>query len=233
MSDSQDQPIDILLDIPDDPIELSQEAVDIGVSPKQNLSATLSLKKYTNEDVYKLLSLVLHYPSGGHGGESFWNLMIKLYGNTLLEGRNGSGLRSRWRKFHKEHPTDCEEQRRQLAATLSPEFVEEVETTIAIGAASASQLALNSKAFATLFPNTSKPVTKNKRKRCENGFEVKGRELYSRLYVDLELLIPKERKRIKMEDETVEAADAMKLSLIHICRCRRYAVCRSRWSPYH
>eukprot|EP00826_Nyctotherus_ovalis_P039155 TRINITY_DN3739_c0_g1_i8.p1 TRINITY_DN3739_c0_g1~~TRINITY_DN3739_c0_g1_i8.p1 ORF type:complete len:287 (-),score=63.81 TRINITY_DN3739_c0_g1_i8:13-873(-) len=25
----------------------------------------------------------------------------------------------------------------------------------------------------------------------------------------------------------------MWLSLIHICRCRRYAVCRSRWSPYH
>eukprot|EP00826_Nyctotherus_ovalis_P029977 TRINITY_DN23789_c0_g1_i1.p1 TRINITY_DN23789_c0_g1~~TRINITY_DN23789_c0_g1_i1.p1 ORF type:complete len:102 (+),score=7.90 TRINITY_DN23789_c0_g1_i1:91-396(+) len=23
------------------------------------------------------------------------------------------------------------------------------------------------------------------------------------------------------------------LSLIHICRCRRYAVCRSRWSPDH
>ena len=25
----------------------------------------------------------------------------------------------------------------------------------------------------------------------------------------------------------------MYLSLIHIWRCRRYAVCRSRWSPYH
>ena len=25
----------------------------------------------------------------------------------------------------------------------------------------------------------------------------------------------------------------MALSLIHIWRCRRYAVCRSRWSPYH
>ena len=25
----------------------------------------------------------------------------------------------------------------------------------------------------------------------------------------------------------------MGLSLIHIWRCRRYAVCRSRWSPYH
>eukprot|EP00826_Nyctotherus_ovalis_P062165 TRINITY_DN8942_c0_g1_i2.p4 TRINITY_DN8942_c0_g1~~TRINITY_DN8942_c0_g1_i2.p4 ORF type:complete len:129 (+),score=29.60 TRINITY_DN8942_c0_g1_i2:471-857(+) len=27
--------------------------------------------------------------------------------------------------------------------------------------------------------------------------------------------------------------ESTKLSLIHICRCRRYAVCRSRWSPYH
>ena len=26
---------------------------------------------------------------------------------------------------------------------------------------------------------------------------------------------------------------SMNLSLIHIWRCRRYAVCRSRWSPYH
>ena len=25
----------------------------------------------------------------------------------------------------------------------------------------------------------------------------------------------------------------VELSLIHIWRCRRYAVCRSRWSPYH
>eukprot|EP00826_Nyctotherus_ovalis_P003334 TRINITY_DN10678_c0_g1_i10.p4 TRINITY_DN10678_c0_g1~~TRINITY_DN10678_c0_g1_i10.p4 ORF type:complete len:177 (-),score=63.25 TRINITY_DN10678_c0_g1_i10:39-569(-) len=29
------------------------------------------------------------------------------------------------------------------------------------------------------------------------------------------------------------ARDLFELSLIHICRCRRYAVCRSRWSPYH
>eukprot|EP00826_Nyctotherus_ovalis_P053130 TRINITY_DN6854_c0_g1_i12.p2 TRINITY_DN6854_c0_g1~~TRINITY_DN6854_c0_g1_i12.p2 ORF type:complete len:164 (-),score=32.61 TRINITY_DN6854_c0_g1_i12:13-504(-) len=32
----------------------------------------------------------------------------------------------------------------------------------------------------------------------------------------------------KLEDEKES-----NLSLIHICRCRRYAVCRSRWSPYH
>eukprot|EP00826_Nyctotherus_ovalis_P056140 TRINITY_DN7527_c0_g1_i5.p1 TRINITY_DN7527_c0_g1~~TRINITY_DN7527_c0_g1_i5.p1 ORF type:complete len:225 (+),score=35.52 TRINITY_DN7527_c0_g1_i5:158-832(+) len=34
---------------------------------------------------------------------------------------------------------------------------------------------------------------------------------------------------IKANDEY----KVMRLSLIHICRCRRYAVCRSRWSPYH
>ena len=28
-------------------------------------------------------------------------------------------------------------------------------------------------------------------------------------------------------------AQAAALSLIHICRCRRYSLCRSRWSPYH
>eukprot|EP00826_Nyctotherus_ovalis_P058010 TRINITY_DN7950_c0_g1_i14.p1 TRINITY_DN7950_c0_g1~~TRINITY_DN7950_c0_g1_i14.p1 ORF type:complete len:306 (-),score=95.41 TRINITY_DN7950_c0_g1_i14:22-939(-) len=33
------------------------------------------------------------------------------------------------------------------------------------------------------------------------------------------------RNQVYMKDK--------KLSLIHICRCRRYAVCRSRWSPYH
>eukprot|EP00826_Nyctotherus_ovalis_P017982 TRINITY_DN1532_c0_g2_i3.p1 TRINITY_DN1532_c0_g2~~TRINITY_DN1532_c0_g2_i3.p1 ORF type:complete len:414 (-),score=74.34 TRINITY_DN1532_c0_g2_i3:16-1158(-) len=44
----------------------------------------------------------------------------------------------------------------------------------------------------------------------------------------------KETKKKKM-DEFVKRKNAMteKLSLIHICRCRRYAVCRSRWSPYH
>jgi len=32
---------------------------------------------------------------------------------------------------------------------------------------------------------------------------------------------------------SVADAALMLLSLIHISRCRRYAVCRSRWSPYH
>eukprot|EP00826_Nyctotherus_ovalis_P013654 TRINITY_DN13726_c0_g1_i7.p1 TRINITY_DN13726_c0_g1~~TRINITY_DN13726_c0_g1_i7.p1 ORF type:complete len:172 (+),score=43.37 TRINITY_DN13726_c0_g1_i7:165-680(+) len=39
-----------------------------------------------------------------------------------------------------------------------------------------------------------------------------------------------------LKDKYYEApvfGTALNLSLIHICRCRRYAVCRSRWSPYH
>ena len=28
-------------------------------------------------------------------------------------------------------------------------------------------------------------------------------------------------------------AAVLPLSLIHICRCRRSTLCRSRWSPYH
>eukprot|EP00826_Nyctotherus_ovalis_P058177 TRINITY_DN7980_c0_g1_i6.p1 TRINITY_DN7980_c0_g1~~TRINITY_DN7980_c0_g1_i6.p1 ORF type:complete len:214 (+),score=33.67 TRINITY_DN7980_c0_g1_i6:198-839(+) len=33
--------------------------------------------------------------------------------------------------------------------------------------------------------------------------------------------------------DTLKLDNDSDLSLIHICRCRRYAVCRSRWSPYH
>eukprot|EP00826_Nyctotherus_ovalis_P050061 TRINITY_DN6098_c0_g1_i8.p2 TRINITY_DN6098_c0_g1~~TRINITY_DN6098_c0_g1_i8.p2 ORF type:complete len:293 (-),score=77.14 TRINITY_DN6098_c0_g1_i8:17-895(-) len=46
------------------------------------------------------------------------------------------------------------------------------------------------------------------------------------------------RQECEFNADSVSNPDATKrtgknLSLIHICRCRRYAVCRSRWSPYH
>eukprot|EP00826_Nyctotherus_ovalis_P013205 TRINITY_DN13530_c0_g1_i4.p1 TRINITY_DN13530_c0_g1~~TRINITY_DN13530_c0_g1_i4.p1 ORF type:complete len:204 (-),score=48.09 TRINITY_DN13530_c0_g1_i4:12-623(-) len=37
----------------------------------------------------------------------------------------------------------------------------------------------------------------------------------------------------KLTDKVDSLSKKLILSLIHICRCRRYAVCRSRWSPYH
>eukprot|EP00826_Nyctotherus_ovalis_P021732 TRINITY_DN17071_c0_g1_i2.p2 TRINITY_DN17071_c0_g1~~TRINITY_DN17071_c0_g1_i2.p2 ORF type:complete len:107 (+),score=22.97 TRINITY_DN17071_c0_g1_i2:413-733(+) len=39
--------------------------------------------------------------------------------------------------------------------------------------------------------------------------------------------------KAKSEGIVLEFNNKEDLSLIHICRCRRYAVCRSRWSPYH
>eukprot|EP00826_Nyctotherus_ovalis_P032847 TRINITY_DN26454_c0_g1_i1.p1 TRINITY_DN26454_c0_g1~~TRINITY_DN26454_c0_g1_i1.p1 ORF type:complete len:172 (+),score=51.56 TRINITY_DN26454_c0_g1_i1:145-660(+) len=36
-----------------------------------------------------------------------------------------------------------------------------------------------------------------------------------------------------LENKVMSEMELQSLSLIHICRCRRYAVCRSRWSPYH
>eukprot|EP00826_Nyctotherus_ovalis_P031724 TRINITY_DN25435_c0_g1_i1.p1 TRINITY_DN25435_c0_g1~~TRINITY_DN25435_c0_g1_i1.p1 ORF type:complete len:208 (-),score=47.76 TRINITY_DN25435_c0_g1_i1:25-648(-) len=45
------------------------------------------------------------------------------------------------------------------------------------------------------------------------------------------LLIPNTQSPSIISNTPNREAD--KLSLIHICRCRRYAVCRSRWSPYH
>eukprot|EP00826_Nyctotherus_ovalis_P007493 TRINITY_DN11884_c0_g1_i2.p2 TRINITY_DN11884_c0_g1~~TRINITY_DN11884_c0_g1_i2.p2 ORF type:complete len:223 (-),score=105.87 TRINITY_DN11884_c0_g1_i2:20-688(-) len=45
--------------------------------------------------------------------------------------------------------------------------------------------------------------------------------------------IEEERRKQKKLQEMIRKRREEELSLIHICRCRRYAVCRSRWSPYH
>eukprot|EP00826_Nyctotherus_ovalis_P051859 TRINITY_DN6507_c0_g1_i2.p2 TRINITY_DN6507_c0_g1~~TRINITY_DN6507_c0_g1_i2.p2 ORF type:complete len:155 (-),score=45.40 TRINITY_DN6507_c0_g1_i2:12-476(-) len=47
------------------------------------------------------------------------------------------------------------------------------------------------------------------------------------------MLHEKEKLWRQVEHLNGKKALPQRLSLIHICRCRRYAVCRSRWSPYH
>ena len=54
-----------------------------------------------------------------------------------------------------------------------------------------------------------------------NAIVIEGEQEAHDNYISIATLIPNE-----LEELT-------KLSLIHIWRCRRYAVCRSRWSPYH
>jgi hypothetical protein len=202
---SQDMPIDILEDEPADPIEMSPKAQSQPEAVPERAEPETSSKKYTNEDVYKMVSLVRHYPLGGHGGESFWNLMVKVYGSTLLEGRNGGGLRSRWRKTAKEHALKLEEYQKQLAANLSPEFVERVEKEIAAGIADTTKYELNIKAYSTLFPNAPKPLEtsekKTKRKKIEEGSaelvfpEERKKPRKSKMHVDLNSLL---RKRDKL-----------------------------------
>eukprot|EP00826_Nyctotherus_ovalis_P033522 TRINITY_DN27202_c0_g1_i1.p2 TRINITY_DN27202_c0_g1~~TRINITY_DN27202_c0_g1_i1.p2 ORF type:complete len:102 (-),score=23.21 TRINITY_DN27202_c0_g1_i1:11-316(-) len=51
-----------------------------------------------------------------------------------------------------------------------------------------------------------------------------------------ERLAEKEKKEFtegQIASKHEENKELDNLSLIHICRCRRYAVCRSRGSPYH
>ena len=50
----------------------------------------------------------------------------------------------------------------------------------------------------------------------------------------LNYLIDKNIPKLSFEqDILVVGGTGLYLSLIHICRCRRYYLCRSRWSPYH
>lgn len=185
----QDPPIDILEDAPADPVELSPKAEDNpsqAPSEKIEQGETIS-KKYTNEDLYTMICLALRYPSGGHGGESFWNLMVKIYGSTLLEGRNGGGLRSRWRKLVKDHPSGIEEYKKQLAAELLPEFIEGIENKIAAATAEPDKLSLNAKAYSILFPDAPKPIDTSekkvyKKKKLEEGVEI---------------IFPEEKKKVK------------------------------------
>eukprot|EP00826_Nyctotherus_ovalis_P061968 TRINITY_DN8885_c0_g1_i1.p2 TRINITY_DN8885_c0_g1~~TRINITY_DN8885_c0_g1_i1.p2 ORF type:complete len:179 (-),score=35.03 TRINITY_DN8885_c0_g1_i1:8-544(-) len=52
-------------------------------------------------------------------------------------------------------------------------------------------------------------------------------------YEHLSIILTHGDKLSSHELEEAIARMTTELSLIHICRCRRYAVCRSRWSPYH
>ena len=92
-----------------------------------------------------------------------------------------------------------------------------------------------------LSPTTVSPVPPND----EDGVDHYMSSGFFGSYVDLEGVYRTEFELIKryremaihpecdsaIEDIVNEAI--VSLSLIHIWRCRRYSLCRSRWSPYH
>eukprot|EP00826_Nyctotherus_ovalis_P059326 TRINITY_DN8241_c0_g1_i1.p1 TRINITY_DN8241_c0_g1~~TRINITY_DN8241_c0_g1_i1.p1 ORF type:complete len:414 (-),score=137.99 TRINITY_DN8241_c0_g1_i1:17-1258(-) len=71
-------------------------------------------------------------------------------------------------------------------------------------------------------------------KEAKPSVETKGPKVYPELeYEDKVLMVTPVTETLNVYVMHQAAGRELRLSLIHICRCRRYAVCRSRWSPYH
>ena len=91
-----------------------------------------SSKKYKDEDLYKMVSLVLKHPSAKHSGQVFWSLMMLNFGNSILEGRNITGLRNKWKKIARMHttPSALEDYKKQLANSLPPDIIKSIDDKI-------------------------------------------------------------------------------------------------------
>eukprot|EP00826_Nyctotherus_ovalis_P012022 TRINITY_DN13138_c0_g1_i2.p1 TRINITY_DN13138_c0_g1~~TRINITY_DN13138_c0_g1_i2.p1 ORF type:complete len:119 (+),score=4.36 TRINITY_DN13138_c0_g1_i2:89-445(+) len=63
--------------------------------------------------------------------------------------------------------------------------------------------------------------------------KIQVRNFFKTAYAPLMVKSRNDILYIKRTGNFSKVFETHKLSLIHICRCRRYAVCRSRWSPYH
>eukprot|EP00826_Nyctotherus_ovalis_P017909 TRINITY_DN15300_c0_g1_i1.p2 TRINITY_DN15300_c0_g1~~TRINITY_DN15300_c0_g1_i1.p2 ORF type:complete len:100 (-),score=2.79 TRINITY_DN15300_c0_g1_i1:17-316(-) len=65
---------------------------------------------------------------------------------------------------------------------------------------------------------------RERQKRFISSLDNKLESVITQLDIDPKQILT--RKHVKLILEIL-------LSLIHICRCRRSTLCRSRWSPYH
>lgn len=109
--------------IEDDPDSQEEEA------PRRKRAST---KRYTNEEMYVMVSLVLQHPSHEHSKQAFWSSMLLSFGNFLLEGRNPSGLCNRWKKIAKlnKDVASLEGYKKCLAERLASETVKHIDETI-------------------------------------------------------------------------------------------------------
>jgi len=169
----------------------------------------MTAKKYGNEDLYTMVTLALHYPKGGYGGNSFWKSMTELYGDSILKERIAGALRERWRKIAKEHANDLENYKQVLAQSLPKEFIDNVEKVINTKLAERGSLLAGSKRHSSLLPNifkdgnigasgiengeSKKPIAIAKRTRKKKQFSnVRiGNELESVRCIDMSQLAAK------------------------------------------
>ena len=167
----------------------------------------MTAKKYGNEDLYTMVTLALHYPKGGYGGNSFWKSMTELYGDSILKERIAGPLRERWRKIAKEHANDLENYKQVLAQSLPKEFIDNVEKVINTKLAERGSLLAGSKRHSSLLPNifkdgnmgasgiengeSKKPITKRTRKKKQFSNVRIGSELESVRCIDMSQLTAK------------------------------------------
>lgn len=113
-------------------------------------------KKYVNEEIYPMVTLVLHYPEAGHSGRQFWTSMINMYGDSITTLRNAGALREKWRKIAKTYPTNLEEYKKKLTEELPKEFVAKIEASINAKLAEPNLNPLSSKRRSAPLPNIFK-----------------------------------------------------------------------------
>ena len=106
--------------------------------------------------------------------------------------------------------------------------MENFTTRIPVGFTMPLKISLGLNDPRSLLVNTSLAFEKNANIRVNSGLWLKLKHKKISLFLGLTIyheLILKQYFDIGFF--------TLYLSLIHIWRCRRYAVCRSRWSPYH
>jgi len=110
--------------------EIKADKDDSNKEPKTKRGSTS--KRYNNEDLYKMASLVLKNPTARHTGKVFWSLMMQEFGNTIFQGRNATGLKNRWKKVAQMFPTlkAVEVHKKELAEMLSSDIVRSIDDTI-------------------------------------------------------------------------------------------------------
>ena len=122
------------------------------------------------ESMYKQISLVLKYPYGGHGGESFWRSMKLLYGQTFLTEETSSQLRSKWRSIKNFSNDNITITKEVLKKTLPKDFIDKIDKEIDIVDMEIASKELTNQAYSRLFPNT--PKTKEVRKKQKYAVQV-------------------------------------------------------------
>lgn len=83
-------------------------------------------RKYKEEDIYKLVAVVMHHPNEDHLSISFWHNMIAKYGEGFFCGRSPSGLKAKWLKIIAECENELMPHKKEIEQKLKPEKIAKI-----------------------------------------------------------------------------------------------------------